>query len=189
MSVREKNRQALRVKLDEIKESGYHLSCSRSKNWVSEIFKDLADSDFTFIDDIEIQVEIFKFEKDISVSGLIRTAIKMSCIRCLGDFEFPLEADFHYNLFPAEERELSPEIEVSKQDLDEIYYQGDSIEIPPLIREQVLLNVPSRPLCQELCKGICSKCGSNLNQAPCQCEREEGVVSKFEALRNFPLKK
>ena len=189
MSVREKNRKALRVKLDEITESGYHLSCSRSENWVSEIFKDLKDSDFTFVDDIEIQIEIFKFEKDISVSGLLKTAIKMSCIRCLGDFNFPLEAEFHYDFFPADERESSPEIEISTRDLDVLYYQGGFIEIPPLIREQVLLNIPSYPLCRELCKGICSKCGLNLNRVPCQCEKEEGVGSKFEALRNFPLKK
>ena len=188
MSVREKNRKALRVKLDEIKESGYHLSCSRSENWLSEIFRDLEGSDFTFVDDLEIKIEIFRAEKDIFISGLIRTAIKMSCIRCLGDFDFPLEAEFHYNLFPADEREFSPEIEVSKQDLDVLYYQGGFIEISPLIREQVLLNIPSHPLCRKLCKGMCSKCGSNLNKVPCQCEREEGVISKFEALKNFPLK-
>jgi len=188
MSVTEKNQKALRIKLDEIKDSGYHLSCSKSKEWISEIFNDIEDREFTFTDDIKIQMDFFRSGKSIVISGLIATGIKMSCIRCLSDFDYHLEAEFHYTLCPSDEKELAPEMEINRNDLDMLCYQGDSIDIPPLIREQILLTIPSSPLCRESCEGICSRCGSNLNQDLCQCDREEGTGSKFEALRHFPLK-
>ena len=188
MSGLEKKQHDFRVRLDEIKESGYHLSCSRTKDWIEDSVKDIKNIDFTFVDDVRIRIELFRTGNDIYVRGLITTTIKISCIRCLDDFEFPLKAEFHYTLCPRDKRELSPEMEVNREDLDVHYYQGDSIDIAPLIREQILLNIPSYPLCRESCKGICSQCGSNLNQDPCQCDRQEATASKFEALKHFPVK-
>lgn len=188
MSGFKRNQDDLWVKLDEIKENGYRLSCSRNREWLEDILKNIKNVDFTFIDDVGIQIEIFKTEKDVFISGLITTTIKISCIRCLDDFDSPLEAEFRYTLCPSDEREFSAEMEINREDLDVIYYQGDSIDIAPLIREQILLNIPSYPLCQESCKGVCPQCGSNLNQAPCQCDRQEGTISKFEILKNFPVK-
>lgn len=183
-----KNHNDFRIRLDEIKESGYHLSCSRKKDWIEDIVTDIKNIGFSFVDDARIQLEIFRTGRDIFVRGLTTTTIKISCIRCLDDFDFPLKAEFRYVLCPSEKRELSPEIEVNKEDLDVLYYQGDSIDIVPLIREQILLNIPSYPLCRESCKGICPQCGSNLNQSPCQCDKQEATISKFEALKHFPVK-
>ena len=62
------------------------------------------------------------------------------------------------------------------------------IEFIPLIREQIMVNVPVNPICQESCKGICQQCGSNLNRASCQCDKSERRGSAFEILKDFPVK-
>ena len=183
-----KNQNALEIKLDEIKEGGYLLSCSKNKDWIKDIFSDIKNIDFTFIDDIRMKIEILRIERGIFTSGLINTTIKMGCIRCLDDFDFPLEASFKYNLCPSDEKEFLPEVEINKEDLDVHYYHGDSIDITPLIREQILLNIPSYPLCRESCEGICPQCGSNLNHVSCQCNKKEVTHSKFEKLKFFPVK-
>jgi len=183
-----KNQNDFRIRLDKIKESGYHLSCSRKKDWIEDVVKDIKNIDFTIVDDIRIQVEIFRTGRDVFIRGLTTTTIEMNCIRCLGNFDFPLKAEFRYALSPSDDKALSPEMEINGEDLYLLYYQGDSIDIAPLIREQILLNIPSYPLCRESCKGICPQCGSNLNQNPCQCDKQEATVSKFEALKHFPVK-
>ena len=94
--------------------------------------------------------------------------------------------------FSQDENALSVQIDlpgVNKEDLDLLYYQGGTIDISPLIREQIILSVPSYPLCQESCKGICSQCGSNLNQDLCHCDKEGVTNSKFEILKHFTVKR
>ncbi len=183
----EKNQKDLKIRLDEIRESGYRLSCSRNKDWINNIFRDIQNIDFTFIDGISIQVEVFRTGQDIFIRGLFNTTIKISCIKCLENFSLPVETTFHYNLCASDEKELLSEREINKADLDLFYYQGDIIDIVPLVREQILLNVPSYPLCQEVCKGMCPQCGINLNHSLCQCNKQEVTSSKFDILKEFPL--
>lgn len=188
MSRLKENQNDLRIKLDEIKESGYRLSCSRKKDWIEDVVGDIKNIDFAFIDDVRIEIEIFRTGDSIFVRGLITTTIKISCIRCLDDFDAHLEAELQYNFYPSEEKQFPPEVEINRKDLDLLYYQGDSINVTPLIKEQILLNIPSHPLCRESCKGMCPQCGSNLNQGPCRCDKQEKAISKFEILRHFPIK-
>ena len=183
-----KNQNDFRIRLDEIKESGCHLSFSKKKDWIEDVVKDIRNIDFIFVDDIQIQIEGFRTGRDIFIRGLTTTTIGMKCIRCLGNFDVPLKAEFQYILSPSDDKALSPEMEINGEDLYLLYYQGDSIDIVPLIREQILLNIPLYPLCRKSCKGICPQCGSNLNRNPCQCDKQEATVSKFEALKNFPVK-
>jgi uncharacterized protein len=49
------------------------------------------------------------------------------------------------------------------------YYSGDEIDVTPLIVEQVMLALPTRPLCAEDCLGLCDSCGANLNRETCDC--------------------
>ncbi|MCK5011872.1 MAG: DUF177 domain-containing protein [Deltaproteobacteria bacterium] len=184
----EQSRNDLKIRLDEIEESGYRLSCSRNKDWVNNIFKDIQNTDFTSIDEISIQIEVFRVGKDVFLKGLFNTTVRTSCVKCLDSFDLPIEAIFHYNLCAADEKELLPEKEINKADLDLSCYQGDSIDVVPLLREQIILNVPSYPLCQEACKGICPQCGLNLNHSLCQCDKKEVTSSRFEILKELSLK-
>jgi uncharacterized protein len=49
------------------------------------------------------------------------------------------------------------------------YYEGEEIDLTPLVHEQIILALPTRPLCGEACRGLCPRCGANLNAAPCGC--------------------
>jgi len=58
---------------------------------------------------------------------------------------------------------------------------GDQLDLEPLARDAVLLELPLAPLCQEDCKGLCPVCGSNRNQGPCT-GHSEGVDARWAAL-------
>jgi uncharacterized protein len=57
------------------------------------------------------------------------------------------------------------------EDVNEETYSGKVIDLDPVVREQLLLALPSYPVCQEACKGLCSVCGANLNERDCGCDR------------------
>ena len=57
-------------------------------------------------------------------------------------------------------------------DLDEQpYLQGYNLDVDQLVRDELLLNLPMKVLCDEDCKGICNRCGANLNHETCDCDR------------------
>lgn len=59
----------------------------------------------------------------------------------------------------------------SPKDADEETYDGKFVELDPVVREGLLLAVPAYPVCNEACKGLCVRCGANLNDRECGCDR------------------
>ncbi len=108
--------------------------------------------------------------EDIRVVGDFSTQLELRCARCLeplvrdvaGDFDLiyrPLGADAGI-----EERSIGgAEAEIG-------YYQGEGLLLEDVLREQVLLAVPLKAVCSESCKGLCPRCGKNLNVESCTCE-------------------
>src|SRR5919112_562701 len=64
-------------------------------------------------------------------------------------------------------------VELQAEDLILSAYEGDAVDLDEIVREQTLLALPSRHLCREDCKGLCQKCGANLNENQCSCEQGE----------------
>jgi len=182
---RSKTAHELCVALDEIGESGYHLSCRKAQGWVADNLPEAKNIDCSFADDIGIELDFFRTGATAVVRGSITTAVKLRCVRCLEDFNTPLTVLFHYSLCPAEEADLPLEMEIHREDFDVYYYSGAVIDLAPLIIEQIVLHIPSYPLCQVSCRGICQRCGANVNHAPCHCVQDEGPVSQFAALKDF----
>ena len=80
------------------------------------------------------------------------------CVRCLTDFPLELETDFS-ELYAFNKRSIT--------DSGLILPEDGKIDLEPLLREYMLLEVPISPLCRPNCKGLCSECGQNLNEAAC----------------------
>jgi uncharacterized protein len=76
------------------------------------------------------------------------------------------------------------EIELDETDLDISYYKGDSIAISDLLREQLLLMLPVKPLCRPDCAGLCASCGKDLNEGSCTCSKRN-VDPRFAILENL----
>ena len=97
--------------------------------------------------------------------GTVRTRIHGICDRCAGEFQrdvsFPIDAVLV--------TELS-----SEEDEDENIFPlvGDSADLEEIVRTVFVLNLDSKLLCREDCKGICPRCGKNLNLGKCDCRKE-----------------
>jgi uncharacterized protein len=78
------------------------------------------------------------------------------------------------------------ETELVEEDMESNFYQGGEIHLSEIACEQIFLEIPFKPLCQEDCRGLCPTCGKDLNLASCECVKEE-FGSGFSALQKLKL--
>ena len=107
--------------------------------------------------------------QDIRLQGQLFTRIEVSCARCLEPVEQPVTRHFDLLYRPLGTDKGAEELSVRDGEAEIGYYQGDGLELEEVLREQVLLAVPLKTLCNERCKGLCAHCGTNLNQGQCCC--------------------
>jgi uncharacterized protein len=131
--------------------------------------------------DAHVHIRVFRFGERVVVSGNADAMVLSSCSRCLKVFSCPVSTNFNVEFIRNDIDKRQGEYELSSGELDVSFYKGDEIDIKDLVREQLLLAVPMKSLCDTDCKGICSHCGANLNEAQCSC-REEIVDPRLEKL-------
>jgi len=111
-----------------------------------------------------------KIVSDIRLVGDFATRVEVACARCLEAVGHDLSSDFDLLYRPLGADRRADEVSISEAETEIGYYQGDGLLLEDVLREQVLLAVPLRTLCSDGCKGLCPKCGKNLNQESCHCE-------------------
>ena len=107
---------------------------------------------------------------DVRVRGTLRAQAELACSRCLEPATVSIASDFDQLYESNAIHPLSSEIALQEKDTDIGFFSGDTIEINDIIREQILLALPMKPICRENCKGLCPHCGKNMNVEACDCE-------------------
>jgi uncharacterized protein len=162
----------MRLILSDIPEDGLHQEADLQITVGEDAQKEKA----------RVSIDVHKYGKRVTLKGSAEMSSLFACSRCLKEFQLPLRADFEEEYLPAPELNVGEE-EPADEELEPGLYRGDEINIEELIREQMLLAVPMKPLCKPDCLGICPKCGRDLNEAVCGCRQEETDS------RLMPLKK
>ena len=126
--------------------------------------------------------------KDIRVIGEYATRVGLKCARCLESVPLDLANKFDLLYRPLKvQAKASDEVEITEADTEISFYQGDGVALEDVLKEQVLLAVPAKALCQEACKGLCPQCGQNLNTGSCAC-KEQRADPRWEALAGLKEK-
>ncbi len=107
---------------------------------------------------------------DIRVRANYSGNFEMQCARCVEPVAMPLQGYFDLIFRPQEADADSTERAITLDETEIGYYEKSGLLLEDVVREQVLLSLPGRALCQPDCKGLCPRCGQNLNQATCSCE-------------------
>ena len=101
----------------------------------------------------------------ILVTGSVVAPVHISCARCLAEVETRVDVEV-CELFEAGERDRPAH--------EDAYPITDrELDLEPMLRDAITLALPLNPVCDEACKGMCSSCGANLNEGPCDCSEEE----------------
>ncbi|MDD2702466.1 MAG: DUF177 domain-containing protein [Candidatus Omnitrophica bacterium] len=102
-----------------------------------------------FSEPVYLEAEVSRICNAVTVEMSLKTVIRFVCSRCLEEFRLDLEKNFRLN------------------------YQSDKshpiLELDGDIREEIILDYPINPLCKQDCRGLCVKCGENINRGLCTC--------------------
>lgn len=111
------------------------------------------------------------------VEGHIRGTASLTCSRCLALADTPLNATFRLSFtrtIPGNDTDDPSEThELQVEELGVVLFEGDTIDFRDVLQEQVILAIPMQPLCRKDCRGLCVRCGANLNDGPCDCAGED----------------
>jgi len=140
-----------------------------------------------FLTPVKSEITVVREFDHIRVDGRAETSVMLKCSRCLGEYEQSLSS--HFTLFYTKGVVgQEEEVELGEHDLVSVPYQGDELDFAPEIEEQVLMELPLKPLCKDDCQGLCTVCGTNLNLGMCGCDRTPSNF-KLSALKNFKADK
>lgn len=102
----------------------------------------------------------------------VKTKVLLECSRCLDIY--PQELEFSYEEVYTEE----PFRIIGKLTEEDFKYtiENNIVDVSKSVRENIIMNLPIKPLCREDCKGLCPICGKNLNREKCNCSLEDITI-------------
>ncbi len=132
------------------------------------------------LDDVSVEflrgtLHFTRVQGGILVEGALETRIEVECVRCLESFSLPATL------------EIEEVIGLGGRPREGITYSltvEGWFNAAPVVREQVWVSIPIKPLCRPDCQGLCPVCGQNLNRAACQCHPGP-VDPRWAALASF----
>lgn len=159
----------MRIEVDQLKEA----STSFAKVYAPAELQ-LEDDFMRLASEAKVEGRASKKREEVRLLGKLDASVEVPCDRCTAPVNVPVNADFDVTYLPAEALTVEAEAtELQEDDLNFAAYEGGSIDIDELAREQILLALPTRQLCREDCKGLCPTCGADLNTHTCRCEQQE----------------
>ena len=153
----------------------------------------LVETDAALRGSVSVSLDLAQADEMIAVTGVLEGTAVRQCVRCLKEYDDALAFSVHAAFAregkdnkvvarppkPGESRKgraaspkTEPDVEAEDEGDDRYFYQGDHIELAPMLREHIILASPMQPLCRENCAGLCVRCGKDLNEGPCQCPAE-----------------
>ena len=157
----------MKLSIYDIEEAAKEITYDESMASLNDVLVHGEVCDYSFSAPAVVRIEYYRAGQELFFHGHITGSVVGQCARCVEEYDFVLEKDFSVVLVP--KRELNAESELEAEDLDLSFYEGKEIDLSPLVQEQIILALPTRPLCREVCKGLCPQCGANLNVQTCTC--------------------
>ncbi len=197
------------VKIEEIQEPGL----KRTEPIKADVLNSaLADSEgFALVSSTPLSASFKKVSGRVFVRGGFSAELTCPCKRCTTDVPVPINVEFSLRMVPeamAPRADANPDAPPPKRtkqqkkeddgqsptaasfELDEIDaepFNGKTIDLDPVVREQVLLALPVSVLCREDCKGLCSTCGQDLNEKNCGHGKTKEVDVRLAKLKDIKL--
>lgn len=200
------------VKIEEIQEPGL----KRTEPIKPEVLNAaLAESEgFALVSSTPLSASFKKVSGRVFVIGHFTAALTAPCKRCTTDVPVNLDVDFSLRMVPEapaprpdevsdavapakgkrkyQKKEDDGQSEMAASfELDEVDaepFNGKTIDLDPVVREQVLLALPVSVLCRDDCKGLCSTCGQDLNERDCGHGKVKEVDVRLAKLKDIKLK-
>ncbi len=185
------------VTIEQIREEGLVLEEPISAELIDQaLAHEGKDTGFRAAKGSRLSASLHRVSGNVLVQGSFNAEVLAPCHRCLVDVTLRMPISFTLNLIPRELADRGKDVEDDEkgeragtfdlEDSDEELFDGKTIDLDPILREQVLLALPMRVVCVDDCKGLCATCGQNLNEAKCGCE-PRAVDPRLAVLKDIKL--
>ena len=162
----------MKVQVANIPSDGVDLNFEMDRQWLLDSLED-GDSLRDFINGgLACACHLESAKDKIFITGKASLKLKPVCYRCGRKFDKNLQSDFSITCIPDTRRVAERGQDYMDGDVGLNYYSGFEIDIAKICREQLLLTVPMSFICDADCKGLCPKCGNDLNVEQCSCSGE-----------------
>ena len=132
----------------------------------------------SFVSPVSFSGHYMLADETVIVRGEARAVVESPCARCLTPTKTEVTAEVEEAFVRDQGQEFDP-------DDDQYRYTGHVLELDDAVRTALLLELPSRILCKEDCKGLCANCGANLNINACSCQKDLTSRNPFSALASL----
>lgn len=180
----------LRIAIQSIEPSGLSFETEERPETFPVIADLIAAGECRFTGPVRIAGRADRARELIDVNATVRADIRLSCSRCLNDFQTVLSENFSVTFSqerPQPDNVPEPvEKELTADEFGLIRFRGEFIDLHESIQEQIVMMLPQRPLCSESCRGLCAQCGADLNQGECDC-RQPVLDDRLAILKNFKV--
>jgi len=122
---------------------------------------------------VQGEIELIRTDRSILAKGTLHAEVEATCSRCLSLFNCPLTLNIEEEYFPITDVVSGALLPLPEEPSCFTIDEHHVIDLTEAIRQYVLLTIPMKPLCHGDCAGLCSNCGHNLNQGPCDCSTQE----------------
>jgi uncharacterized protein len=173
----------VKLRVDDITGEEKELVFAEPEAAINRTFEAGPVNEFRLSGPVSVELSYYRAGTELFFTGEIEAPAVASCARCAEEFTALNTRGFRYILVP---RSLHDTGNGRGDDLEFAVYDGDEVDLTPLVHEQVLLALPTRPLCKEDCRGLCSHCGINLNEHQCDC-RTGASDGRLAFLRDLKL--
>lgn len=120
--------------------------------------------DIDFTEPVMVKGLVKNMAGYMCLSASVKAVYQTACARCAEPVRSKLEITFEKDIASGD---------VSRDNDDYIFIEDEKLDLLSPVEEQMMLEMPSKTLCREDCLGLCPKCGKNLNEGPCGCEKHE----------------
>ncbi len=134
-------------------------------------------SDILFDKGVNLKGRLININGVINLNGCLKVEYEVECSRCLKNLNRNLKVMLNENF-------VNTNNNVDIDDEDVYLYENNQIVLDEVVTDNILLNLPVKQVCSDLCKGFCSRCGTNLNKKACDCKDEE-INPQMEKLRDY----
>ncbi len=166
----------MKVDFRQIEPEGSEFSFSESAEDL-----DLTADGIEFPEPIEVELTATKTGDEVIIQGLLTTMAGMDCSRCLERFERPVSSKLQ---FVIQLLEISSPQDSDDEDFVVLPKTTQEYDLSERVRQVILLELPLKPLCRESCLGLCTLCGTNLNESECDCTPDK-TDERWESLRQL----
>ena len=161
----------MQIKVSDIPEEGLAVEFTEPAGALSGLGDDM-----TAASDASADFTLKKVGPTVFLKGTVKGTLDLTCSRCGRDYGYAVDAALSLDINSLDSLGDEEEKELRAGDMEVEFYTGDTLDLSGVLKEQLILQAPMKPLCSEGCLGLCQYCGQDLNIEKCACAPPIGHI-------------